>query len=199
MNAMVKIIILIQAGLLAIELLTTYDTLQRQIALSVTNIIGTAGLLWLDRRLRRRGQRLSWVTVGIVIGAIWLDALGNFQHFFAQYWWYDRLSHATGGMAVSAVFIDLFVSRFRQGHGFLSWGIAAWFGFMFGQFVGAMYEISEWLGDWWFQTERVRGLYDAPRDLWFNLIGGLAVLLFFWLTRKKALADSSKNGIIKPS
>lgn len=174
-----------QALLIGIELLTRYDTTMRQSALAVTNIIATVGLLWLDRWLRRRGSQLSWLTIVMIAAAVWLDALGNFQHWYAQFWWYDRLTHAAGGMAVSGLFIDLLLARFRQGVGITSWWLAVWFGFLLGQFVASMYEVSEWLGDMWFATERVRGPFDAPRDLFFNLVGGLVVVGLFWLTRKK--------------
>lgn len=181
----VIIILLVQLGLLGIELAARYDTSVRQIALAITNLGTTAGLLWLDGWRHRRGQRLSWVTVLVVLGGVWIDALGNFQHLYGQFWWYDRFSHTLGGMAVSAIFIDLYLAWQRSGKLAVSSGFAIWTGFLLGQFVAAMYEVTEWLGDWWFATERVRSAFDAPRDLFFNLVGGLLVVTFFWLIKAK--------------
>lgn len=179
------IILVIQSALLAIEIFTSYDTAVRQTALVITNLASTIGLLWLDRSLRRRGGRLSLATIIYVLGAVWLDALGNFQHLYAGYWWWDRVTHAAGGLAVTALFIDLAWSRRQALHLNIPVGATVWFGFLLGQFVAAMYEVSEWLGDWWFATERVRGPYDSPRDLFFNAIGGVVVVLVFWVLNKK--------------
>lgn len=178
------LIILIQLGLLSIELLTRYDTWPRQIALSVTNVVAVVGVLFFDRWLARRGGRLSWLTVVLAFGAVWLDALGNFQHLYAGFWWWDRVTHVVGGMAVSAGFIDLY-QTWRRGGGFnVSWGQATWLGFLAGQFVASMYEVSEWLGDMWFGTNRVVFRYDTPHDLFFNAAGGGLVVFLAWISRK---------------
>lgn len=174
-----------QSVLLGVELLTHYDTTQRQIALSVTNIATAAAVFLFDRSLRKKGSRLSVVTLLFVASSVWLDALGNFQHMYAGFWWWDRVTHTVGGMALSAIFIDIFLSLRRSGRLQASWGFAAWMGVLLGQLVGSVYEISEWLGDYWFHTERVRGPYDTPHDLFQNLLGGLLVLLLMRLSRKK--------------
>lgn len=184
MNRRTVTIILIQTILLGIEIGTNYDTGVRQAALVFTNLVATTGILLLDRRWRRRGASLALMTVIFVIAAVWLDALGNFQHLYGGYWWWDRVTHAVGGLAVSALFIDLTLARRRIGNLTISLGLALWHGFLLGQFFAAMYEVSEWLGDWWFHTQRVRGTYDTPHDLFFNAVGGGAVVLLYWLMKK---------------
>jgi hypothetical protein len=183
-----KIILLIlvaQCVLLGIELLTSYDMMVRQLALALTNIATTGALLLVDRWLRKKGLQLSSVTLVLVASAIWLDALGNFQHMYAGFWWWDRVTHTVGGMALSAGFIDFFLAQHRSKILVASETVAIWLGFFSGQLLGAVYEISEWLGDFWFHTERVRGQYDTSHDLFQNLIGGLVVLLLFWTLRKR--------------
>lgn len=179
-----SLIFIPQIVLLGIEALTSYDTAVRQGALIITNVAATAGLWWLNRRLQQRGTQISIVTILVVLGAVWIDALGNFQHLYAQYWWYDRLTHAVGGLAVSALFMDLALARRLITKSSVSTTLVLWFGFLLGQFVAAMYEVSEWLGDWWFATERVRGPYDSPRDLFFNALGGLVILLILKKAQK---------------
>lgn len=177
--------VIVQTALLGIELGTTYDDLGRQIALSLTNVVATLAVIGFDRRLRRQGSGLSMVTYLLVAGAVWLDALGNFQHLYGGFWWWDRLTHSVGGMALSAGFIDLCLSLRRAGRMTASPTVAIWLGFLFGQLLGSVYEISEWLGDLWFATERVRGPFDAPHDLFQNLIGGVLVLVIFLVRRPK--------------
>ena len=121
----------------------------------------------------------------LVAGAVWLDALGNFQHLYAGFWWWDRLTHTVGGMALSAGFIDLFQTYRATGKLQAGWSWAAWMGVLVGQLIGSVYEISEWLGDLWFKTERVRGPYDTPHDLFQNLVGGLLVLYLMWVFQKR--------------
>lgn len=181
------VLILVAQGVLAgIELLTSYDTTARQGALAVTNIAATAGLLWFDRVLRRRGARLSTLTILVVLAAVWIDALGNFQHLYARYWWYDRLTHAVGGWAVSALWIDFLLAGQSAGRISASPKVALWLGFLLGQFVASMYEVSEWVGDELFDTARVRSAFDAPRDLLNNLVGGLLAVAGFWRRRGRS-------------
>lgn len=179
------IIVLAQLVLLGVELLTHYDTTVRQFALAITNVVATGAIVLVDRWLRRQGGQLSWVTMALVAGAVWLDALGNFQHLYAGFWWWDRLTHTVGGMALSAGFIDLFQAQRGTGHLQAGWLWAAWMGVLVGQLLGSLYEISEWLGDLWFKTERVRGPYDTPHDLFQNLIGGVLVLVLMYSIQKR--------------
>ena len=180
-----SVVIGLQLLLLGIELFTAYDTTQRQGALAVTNIATVLGLVFLNRWLQRRGAGLSWPTWLGVATAVWLDALGNFQHLYGGFWWWDRLTHTVGGMALSAMFIDLWLALRAAGKLQASWGFAAWQGVLVGQLLGSIYEVSEWLGDMWFKTERVRGPYDTPHDLFQNLLGGLLMLGLMALTRRR--------------
>lgn len=177
--------VLVQFILLGIELLTHYDTTGRQIALAITNTITTLACVWFDRWLMKRGGHLTLITFLLVAAAVWLDALGNFQHLYAGFWWWDRLTHTVGGMALSAGFIDLFLSYRATGKLQAGWSWTAWMGVLVGQLVGSLYEISEWLGDFWFKTERVRGQYDTPHDLFQNLIGGLIVFCILYVVKKR--------------
>lgn len=179
------LVLVSQITLLTIEVVTHYDTGSRQTALVMTNIISAAAVFWANRWLGKRGSQLSAVTILLVIGAVWLDALGNFQHLYAGFWWWDRITHTVGGMAISAGFIDFYQAWRRTGAFPVSWGQATWLGFLVGQFLGAMYEVSEWLGDFWFHTHRVVYTYDTPHDLFFNLCGGVIVILIVRFSQRK--------------
>ncbi len=174
-----------QLILLGVELFTHYDTTVRQIALAITNAVAASAVLWFDRWLMKKGSHISLVTFALLAGAIWLDALGNFQHLYGGFWWWDRLTHTVGGMTLSAGFIDLFLSYRRTGQLQASWIWVAWMGFLVGQLIGSIYEISEWLGDFWFHTQRVTGTYDTAHDLFQNLVGGVGVLGVMWVGRKR--------------
>ena len=182
---LIPIFVIAQLILLMIEIGTHYDANGRQIALAITNVVASLALLWFNRWLAKRGGKLSWLTIVLVAVAIWLDALGNFQHLYGGFWWWDRLTHTVGGMALSTGFIDLFLAYRTTGRLQAGWTWTAWMGFLAGQLVGSLYEISEWLGDFWFHTQRVQGPYDTPRDLFKNLVGGLLVLGLMWIIKNR--------------
>lgn len=177
----------VQLTLLGIELLTRYDTFPRQVALAITNVIGVGAIFWVNQWLLKRGRPFSIITLVFTLGGLWLDALGNFRHFYGGYWWWDHLTHGIGGIAITSAFIDLWSGWRRGRETVISWWQATWIGLAFGQFLGAVYEVSEYLGDFWFKTHRVGLHFDTSRDLTFNLAGGLLIVLVRWLSRKREL------------
>lgn len=184
------IILVVQGLLLAYELVAHYDTRGRQIALAITNLAAIAIFLAVQRWLRRRyGITIHWVVLMVIAASVWLDALGNFRHFYGGYWWWDRLTHAVGGLAVTVGVFFVCVALWRVGRLSLSWRALNLYAFCLAQILGAIYEVSEWVGDTLFGTHRVQGPYDTPRDLAFNMAGGLLVLLLgaWWRSRQRVL------------
>lgn len=187
------VIMAAQVILLAIELVTKYDTNGRQLALALTNVV-TVGLYLAVGRIahRRYGITLHWVVLVIIAASVWLDALGNFQHWYAQYWWWDRLTHAIGGLAVTVGFYMVTVALWYARRLAMSWRVLNLYTFCLAQTLGALYEVSEWIGDELFDTHRVQGLFDAPRDIFFNMLGGILVLLVgsWWRMRRRVVNPS---------
>ncbi len=172
------VIVGVQGALLAVELGWGFDDLSRRIALGVTNSVATLGILWVDRSVARRGERMpTWILL-FGLGAVWLDAFGNFDGWYSKLWWWDRVTHTTGGAALSLMAAEFWRARVGVG--------AAWVGLALGQMIGAWYEVSEYLGDLIFGTRRIGGSYDSPRDLCLNLVGGV-VAIWLWrvVTRRK--------------
>ncbi|MBI4093252.1 MAG: hypothetical protein HY420_04990 [Candidatus Kerfeldbacteria bacterium] len=187
------VIMAAQVILLAIELVTKYDTNGRQLALALTNVV-TVGLYLAVGRIahRRYGITLHWVVLVIIAASVWLDALGNFQHWYAQYWWWDRLTHAIGGLAVTVGFYMVTVALWYARRLAMSWRVLNLYTFCLAQTLGALYEVSEWIGDELFDTHRVQGLFDAQRDIFFNMLGGILVLLVgsWWRMRRRVVNPS---------
>jgi hypothetical protein len=191
---MQKIIIgsiyLVQAGLLVYELIAQYDSRGRQNALAITNLATVAIFVVVQRYVRRRyGITVHWIALVVLSASVWLDAIGNFQHFYARYWWWDRLTHAVGGLAATVGVYVVAVALWQAGRLAVSWRVLNLYAFCLAQTLGALYEVSEWIGDELFLTRRVQGLFDAPRDLFFNMLGGAAVLLIgtWWRMRHRAV------------
>lgn len=174
-----------QATLLVVELTSVYDYEINRLALSFTNVVVTFGIIWFDGWLRRHKTKLMDGVVVLAAASVWLDAIGNFQHYYTNYWWWDHLTHGFGGLAATAVFISLYFGWQRVGRMKINSRMAVWFGFLSGQFLGALYEVSEYLGDFVFHMHRVGAGYDTSRDLTFNLAGGIITAFLFWPWKKK--------------
>lgn len=185
-----------QLLLFAYEVSAHYDTRGRQLALALTNV-GAVGLFVVVQHLLRKryGIVLNWVVLFIVSGAVWLDAIGNFAHYYAQFWWWDRLTHAMGGLAVTAGFYIMTIALWKAGRMRVSWIVVNLYAFAVGQTLGALYEVSEWVGDVLFATHRVQGPFDSPRDLFFNMAGGLLALIVgaVWRVRHRAVNPPQKD------
>ncbi len=182
-------ILVVQAFLLGYELIARYDTNGRQIALAVTNAAAVAIFFLVQRTLRRRfGITIHWVALLVIAASVWLDAVGNFQHLYARIWWWDRLTHAVGGFAVTVGLYVTCVALWVAGRLRLSWRVLNLYALSVAQLLGMLYEVSEWIGDELFATHRVQGPFDTPRDLGFNLAGGLLVLIAgaWWRFRRRA-------------
>lgn len=174
-------IAVIQIGLGVYELAGHYDTVGRQVALTLTNLF-TIGMFFIVAAwLRRRyGLVLHWIVLLILSASVWLDALGNFQHYYFTIWWWDRLTHAVGGLAVTAGLYACIIGLWRAQRLPVSWRVANLYAFTLAQTLGAVYEVSEWIGDLWFGTHRVGDRFDSPRDIFFNILGGLLVMAVGW-------------------
>jgi len=170
--------------LLGVELLSRYDTVPRQIALSITNVVAVIIFFWVKAWLKPKKIELPWALLTFAAASVWLDALGNFQHLYARFWWWDRITHVVGLLPITAgMYLVLerlaAADRIKLPH----WARAL-FAVSIANLLGAAYEISEWLGDIWFGTHRVTGLFDTPHDLLDNLVGSLLVIAGAVLVRR---------------
>lgn len=189
-------ILAVQTLLAGYEIFATYDTHGKQNALALTNVGAVAIFLIVQRVLRRRyGITIHWVVLLVIAGSIWLDAMGNFLHYYGRFWWWDRLTHAVGGLALTVGFYVVCYSLWRSGRLKVSWFVLNLYAFSLSQLVGMVYEVSEWVGDALFKTGRIGGLYDTPRDLFFNIVGGLVVLAVgaLWHSRQRGVRGDGEG------
>ncbi|MFH0828638.1 MAG: hypothetical protein V1907_00435 [Candidatus Kerfeldbacteria bacterium] len=179
-----------QLGLFIFELVAKYDTHGRQVALAITNVVSVALFIVVQYIVRRRyGIVIHWIVLLIISASVWLDAMGNFLHFYGSIWWWDRLTHAVGGLAVTTGFFVVTISLWRAGRMRVSWFVVNLYAFCLAQTLGALYEVSEWIGDTLFVTHRIGNGFDTPRDLFFNMLGGLIALAvaYLWRMRYRAV------------
>lgn len=163
--------------LLPLELFLPYDDVASRLALALTNVVAIMVILVLRRRLGRRHITLPGAVVLLFVLDIWFDAVGNFLDFYTKIPNWDRLAHFLG-TAVVTLGILATLQMLRQ-HGKIQLG---------GLFISivapsiaisitVVHEIAEFIGDRWFGTHRVTGIFDTSGDLVFNLLGAALVIL----------------------
>jgi hypothetical protein len=179
-------------ALLGLEIFLTYDSLERQIALSLTNVLGVFLYLAVTRFFKRRGIFLPpWLWL-LVAAGIWFDAVGNFAHLYTRYNWWDQLVHGIGPAMVGAIIVYIFRGFYERGLIKLP---PAWHYFVVvssAMFITVLYELTEYLGDILFNTHRITNLLDTADDLWWGLVAIIIVSLLLNrgpFSRKNSLTE----------
>jgi len=99
-------------------------------------------------------------------------ALGEVSDFYERYWWWDIALHGVSALIVGIIgFLGIYV--FYMTHRIsISPGYVALFTFALAVTVGTVWEIFEFLMDWYFGLNMQRsGLVDTMTDLIINAIG----------------------------
>lgn len=164
--------------LLFLELGIDYDTLDRRIALAITDIISGTGFLVIYFILKRKYQIiLHWIVALAVALGVWLDAIGNFAYFYSKYTWWDDLAHFGGTLALAigvfVVIVKLNEKRIIQ-LGIFAQGV---FSVALTMLLASFYEITELWGDFLFAMTRIGERWDTASDLHWDLIGAILVVL----------------------
>lgn len=183
-----KLAILSLLVLLLVEWIAKYDTFQRQMALSITNIFTILVIYIVYRKLKNKYQIIlpGYIAWAAAFG-VWLDAAGNFAHFYIKYSRYDDFTHFIGSMSIAIPLFYVFYQLSQKGYIKLGRFNIGMYSVSLTMLLVSVYEISEWIGDILFNTYRVTGRFDTASDLFYNLLGALLpVWLGIWLTRKKS-------------
>ncbi|MBI3957139.1 MAG: hypothetical protein HY340_04100 [Candidatus Kerfeldbacteria bacterium] len=171
--------------LLVLELVLRYDSWVRQIALAITNIITIIVLLIVSRYLRRRGFALPWAVVWFSALGVWFDGMGNFIHYYANIAWWDKIAHGVGAGALAAGIVVLLDTLIQRGKILLGPVMKFMVAVSLTVTFSVLYEISEYIGDTIYPTNRVTGLFDTADDLLWNLGAAVMVVLVAERFRQK--------------
>ena len=176
--------------------------------MTLTGLVLLAGsLLYAAARLRGGGDRM---TSGLVINnllsytalaaavlllrldvphyALWLGTLtvwlsGFMGHYLGKYTssvWFDRCLHVFGSFSFALIVYCVIRSFAPEGGSVLFRALFVW---ALGGFVGAAFEVMEFIHDKTKGTRNQHGLQDTDTDLAANLIGGFlaGAFAFFFL------------------
>jgi murein DD-endopeptidase MepM/ murein hydrolase activator NlpD len=182
---------LLFVGLIIFEFLNLIAVLNFPLDFSWFGLIITAAAVWLVVELLARFSKepkfLKFALPLSFLG-VFIDASGDIFRFYSRFGWYDKAAHLlVSGIAAYLIFL---VSRrfFEQFnpliHSLFVLGISNLF--------GVLYEIEEYLEDLLIRQGRWLRLGDGPdtvNDLLFNLLGGLAVMM--WVNLNKRIRAKS--------
>lgn len=112
-----------------------------------------------------------------------VDAAGDIAHWYSRWLWYDQVAHALGG-AITVLVIFVIFTIVARSHAWqhpthLSYSYAIGLATV----LGVLYEIEEYLEDYFGFTNRLGDGRDTANDLLLNLVGSIAALTVIALTR----------------
>ena len=100
--------------------------------------------------------------------------LGEVANFYERFWWWDIALHAGSAVGFGLIGVVVLVFIFGKRKSRTSPWTIALFAFCFAMAVGAVWEIFEFLVDYFFNTNMQKsGLTDTMGDLMVDACGGL--------------------------
>ncbi|MFH1597502.1 MAG: hypothetical protein ABIB97_00325 [Patescibacteria group bacterium] len=181
--------------LLGLEFFLNYDTTDRQIALAITNLVTLAIYLSIHLYWQKKFKiELPWIVIWSVAIGVWLDAVGNFAHYYVDLAWYDDFTHVVGTMTVAVALFVILRSLNRIGQIKVSRFVLSLFTVSLSVMLSSFYEITEYWGDMMFNTYRIGDRFDTASDLMWNLLGAVVVVLVANLiSKKQSIREVSNN------
>lgn len=178
-------------SLLIFESLNWFGILHHQLDFTWLGLVITVGVVWVGLEmiswyLRHSTNRgLSGIIYLLAFLMILLDALGDINHLYSRFTWYDQLAHFVGGGAVGGIIISIYNHLARTGKIVLG---------KFGRLVSALgvtvllgvfYELEEYLEDVITGSHRLGDGFDTANDLLLNFLGALLIITIITIFRKE--------------
>ncbi|MEY4640168.1 MAG: hypothetical protein RLZZ227_162 [Pseudomonadota bacterium] len=138
--------------------------------------------------------RIPFVFDTIAIVFIYMSLfLGEVHNFYARFWWWDLVLHASSGflLGITGFVLVYALNQNRKINMHLSPLFIATFAFMFAQALGSIWEIFEFAMDQLFGLNMQKsGIVDTMWDMIVNAIAALAIALLGYGYMKTAEVDS---------
>lgn len=171
------------AGLIFFEFLNQFKILHFQLDFTWFGLVITCFSVWLSLEIislicKHFCQKpLSGLVMLIAAGGIYIDAFGDILHFYSRFGWYDKLAHLIGGTATAVVILAIvwsFCQCKKIKVGFFGQSFIVVAG---ASLLGALYEIEEYLEDYFTGSHRLGDGPDTANDMLMNLIGACAIIV----------------------
>lgn len=130
----------------------------------------------------------GYFRLGSVLFIIMAQYLGEIKKFYSMFWWWDIMLHGIFGAFSAAVILSI-LGRYgdKEGNGPEKYSAAeqAFISFCVTLTIGTLWEIFEFMGDYFFKTTMVKGgLEDTMSDLMIKIAAALITVtgFYFWNT-----------------
>ena len=193
---------LLIAGLIIFELLNEFGLLHYTLDFTWLGLAITSILAWtiieLSSYLLKKSCGLAmhgWAMM-VAVAALYIDALGDILRLYGKLCWYDQIAHLAGGITVAVlIFNALWQLNKCQKIKFNNWGIG-FFTICAAALFGALYEIEEYLEDFFTGSHRLGDGPDTANDLMLNILGAIAIIVIIntliTVFCKSSIAQNSK-------
>lgn len=182
------------AGLVIFEFLNWIKILNFSLEFTWLGLLLTSGAVWLGAELVTRRfshEHLSLKAKGLTfIGAaipIYADALADINRWYGGIQYYDKYMHFLGGAAAAGL-VTLVVrahAKRKKPSFIVSDGWAAWISFFISISLGVLYELEEYLEDFFTGSHRSGGGPDTAGDMLYDTLGAMIVVFVAWLVWKR--------------
>lgn len=181
-------------SLLLFESMNLIGIYNVQIDFTWAGLIATVVAIWLAVELvnyflekKTKLAIAAWVFLVATL-AIYIDAIVDINGWYGKFFWYDQMAHLVSGLAVAAI-IAYIVLRLEQSKIIKLTAITFLIFVLAGAMaLGSIYEIEEYLEDFFTGSNRLGDGPDTANDLMLNTIGALiAVGVVMWVRRKSLI------------
>jgi hypothetical protein len=144
----------------------------------------------------------SWLSLAILLFTYACLFLGEMNKFYIKFWWWDIMLHSFSAVIIGLLgFSVVYFLNSEAEHSNLSPLFVAIFGFSFSIMIGVLWEIFEFLADYFLGFNMQKsGVVDTMTDLIVNGLGALVVSCWGYLSLKgnfKETFDFFRSIIIK--
>lgn len=196
---------LLLAGLILFELLNEFGILRYTLDFTWLGLVVTSVIAWtvleIAAHLLKKscGQTMNFWAIVFAIGIIYVDALGDILHLYSKFGWYDQMAHFVGGVVVAGLVYNIIwhlcrcrkISMRRAGMAFVAIAVTT--------FINTLYEIEEYLEDYFTGSHRLGDGPDTANDLLLSVLGAAVIILFVNIISRLKLFKISDNQEPKPN
>lgn len=146
---------------------------------------------------RNYDVNIPWHLEFLIVFAILLDTLGSAFNIYHTFTGYDFLTHTIGTATISILAFMIVYTLNFIGVVKMNLKMMGFFTFVFAIAVGSVYEILEFMSDFFLGTHMMISLENTVLDMIFNMLGGSLVAIF-GMRYFKALKKKEISKTIKP-
>lgn len=137
--------------------------------------------------LLKDSERVLWWAALPAVIAVLFDAAGDFLHLYSRFYFYDTILHFLGAFSSSMFIWQVFTVYYAQKirEHLISIGLIYFMTFTTAITFGVLYEVEEYLEDFFLHSSRLGDGPDTGNDLSMDILGSLTLIaLMLWYEQR---------------